>query len=188
MSTKEFNYEFYCINSHESVASLEALHGTDHPLLKEYEMLLKRQEAYLKLMESHQAISVMFCEDKKGKDFNDKIMESIYAQIVKNYSKVNSLYTRITRKKVDRKAYYKKYYNEHRREIAARHRSYDKSIYKKSQRSQDVRRQYAYQHKNRISLIGKISRFFSFDKGSVSDYYSCLKRAIQHATPGDIIK
>ncbi len=188
MSTKEFNYEFYCINSHEIVASLEALHGTDHPLLKEYEMLLKRQEAYLKLMESHQTISVMFCEDKKGKDFNDKIMESIYAQIVKNYSKVNSLYTRITRKKVDRKAYYKKYYNEHRREIAARHRSYDKSIYKKSQRSQDVRRQYAYQHKNRISLIGKISRFFSFDKGSDSDYYSCLKRAIQHATPGDIIK
>ena len=87
--------EFYCINSHESVASLEALHGTDHPLLKEYEMLLKRQEAYLKLMESHQTISVMFCEDKKSKDFNDKIMESIYAQIVKNYSKVNSLYTSV---------------------------------------------------------------------------------------------
>ena len=182
MGTKEFNYESYCISSYESEASLEELRETGHPLLEEYEMLLNRQEAYLKLMECHQAISVMFCEDKIGKEFNDKMMESISSRIVKNNTKVNSLYARITRKKADRKAYCKKYYNEHRREIAARHRLYDKSKYKKSQMPKDVLREYAYQHKNRISLVGKISRFFSFDKGTVSDYYSSLKRAIQHTT------
>lgn len=188
MSTKEFNYESYCISSYESEASLEALRETGHPLLGEFEMLLKRQEAYLKLMESHQAISVMFGEDKIGKEFNDKMMESISYRIVKNYTKVNSLYTRMTRKKVDRKAYNKKYYNEHRREIAARHRLYDYSKYKKSQMPEEVRRQYAYQHKNRTSLVGKISRFFSFDKGSIGDYYSSLKRAIQQTTSDNIIK
>ena len=145
-------------------------------------MLLKRQEAYLKLMESHQALSVMFGEDKIGKEFNDKMMESISSRIAKNYTKAISLYTRMTRKKVDRKAYCRKYYNEHRREIAARHRLYDYSKYKKSQMSEEVRRQYAYQHKNRTSLVGKISRFFSFEKGSVNDYYSSLKRAIKNTT------
>lgn len=188
MSTKELNYESYCISSYESETSLESLRETGHPLLGEFEMLLKRQEAYLKLMESHQAISVMFGEDKIGKDFNDKMMESISYRIVKNYTKVNSLYTRMTRKKVDRKAYNKKYYNEHRREIAARHRLYDYSKYKKSQMPEEVRRQYAYQHKNRISLVGKISRFFSFDKGSVNDYYRSLKRAIKNTTADIVIK
>lgn len=188
MSTKELNYESYCISSYESEASLEALRETGHPLLGEFEMLLKRQEAYLKLMESHQAISVMFGEDKIGKEFNDKMMESISSRIFKNHTKVNSLYTRMTRKKVDRKAYNKKYYNEHRREIAARHRLYDYSKYKKSQMPEDVRRQYAYQHKNRTSLVGKISRFFSFEKGSIGDYYSSLKRAIQQTASDNIIK
>jgi hypothetical protein len=188
MSTKELNYESYCISSYESETSLESLRETGHPLLGEFEMLLKRQEAYLKLMESHQAISVMFGEDKIGKEFNDKMMESISYRIVKNYTKVNSLYTRMTRKKVDRKAYNKKYYNEHRREIAARHRLYDYSKYKKSQMPEDVRRQYAYQHKNRTSLVGKISRFFSFEKGSIGDYYSSLKRAIQQTASDNIIK
>jgi hypothetical protein len=182
MSTKELNYESYCISSYESETSLESLRETGHPLLGEFEMLLKRQEAYLKLMESHQAISVMFGEDKIGKEFNDKMMESIFSRIVKNYTKANSLYTRMTRKKVDRKAYCRKYYNEHRREIAARHRLYDYSKYKRSQMPEDVRRQYAYQHKNRISLVGKISRFISFDKGSINDYYSSLKRAIKNTT------
>lgn len=188
MSTKELNYESYCISSYESETSLESLRETGHPLLGEFEMLLKRQEAYLKLMESHQAISVMFGEDKIGKEFNDKMMESISSRIFKNHTKVNSLYTRMTRKKVDRKAYNKKYYNEHRREIAARHRLYDYSKYKKSQMPEDVRRQYAYQHKNRTSLVGKISRFFSFEKGSIGDYYSSLKRAIQQTASDNIIK
>ena len=40
MSTKELNYESYCISSYESETSLESLRETGHPLLGEFEMLL----------------------------------------------------------------------------------------------------------------------------------------------------
>ncbi len=179
MKEEDFNYDVYCNRSNERMASLEMLRGINHPLFGEYVMLINRQKAYLKLMESHIATAVLLREDNIGMRVNSKMMESIASRIAQTDLKMNSLYTRMTRKMVDRKAYWKKYYNEHRREIAARHRLYDRSKYKQSQEQKDALEQYRYQHKDRTLLLGRMGRFFSFDNKSTTDYYVNLKRAAQ---------
>ena len=149
MSTDTFNYEYYCNSSNESMNTLEMFRDTNHPLLGEYRKLLYRQNVYLSLMKSHMATSILLHEDSLGKAFNDRIMASIASHIVKNDTKIKVLYIRMTKKKTDRKAYCKKYYDEHRREIAARHRLYDKSKYKRSHPNNEYTEQYNFQHKER---------------------------------------
>ena len=179
MKSEVFDYDYYCNSSNERMASLDALRETNHPLFGDYEALLNRQKTYLDLMEYHRTASTSFGENTPDCYFNDKIMDSIASRIAKNDARMTSLYSRMTRKKVDRKVYYRKYRDEHRREIAARHRQYDRSKYNYSPKSEDYVKQYAFQHKDRTSLVMRISRFFSFDKGDSNDYFASLKRAVQ---------
>jgi len=178
MATKVFDYDYFYSQYNESMMSLESLRDNRHPLFSEFEILLNSQKVYLDLVKCHISASNQLSNDNSGRECIGRILNCLGSKIAKNEVRIKSLHLKMTKKKADRKAYYKKYYNEHRREIAARHRLYDKSKYEKRYMSEELRKQYAFQHKDRISLVGKIGRFFSFDKGNSSDFFVSLKRAI----------
>ena len=179
--TKNFEYDYFYSHYNECMMSLEALRDNGHPLFSAYDNLLHSQKIFLDLMQYHREATNQLGEDKSGSELNGRILNYLGSRIAKNDVRIKTLFSRMTRKKADRKAYYKKYYNEHRREIAARNRSYDKSKYEKKRKtSEELLKQYIFQHKDRFSLLERMGRFFSFDKGGRSEYFLSLKRAIKN--------
>ncbi len=168
MSEEMFDYNFYRVNSEEKKSLITELQNPA-PIKKERcEKLLDIQFVLLELYRSHHEAQLKLSGTKYGV-INKNETERIIDRIIHTNGRINSLYSDMTRIRADRKKYYRKYYQEHKLEIAAR---FNSAEYKENRK--------IYAQKNRVHLnyLGVVRKFLLTNKERDDEFFNSLQRCL----------
>ena len=159
---------------------------SNHPKYGEFEKLVKEQNHLISALETMMSLSEVLSK-KNDRESNNHRIKTLLSTVINKSTGLASLIAVITKKKTNRREYWKSYYKKHKREIQLRHRGYTKkeSTSNGRARNKEYILEYKYKTRERTAVLNKMRNFCFGGSSGKKDFLNELKRCVNSAKRDD---